>query len=286
MKSPQIENGYTRIANELLEGLMSYRCSSLEMAVILCVIRRSYGFGRKETEIGVAYITKAVMRDRRKVAAAVASLISKDVLTEVVPASYGKSRILKLNKDFDQWQRVCPKQDTVFQTGHRGMSQTVHPPTSLMGHHINKERNTKDILRASADEIYEHYKTAVKPGASADAKKSIVNLLRSGFTKEQLTTSINQYSGNGMSPDKKYRIQANNFFGRAERFRDYLSEEPKEVIEQDIPQHLALELVARGFEPKDKFKWISGTELVHYTGRKDCLAECRKLGLIRKAGEA
>ncbi len=51
------------------------------------------------------------------------------------------------NKDFDQWQGVCPKQDTVFQTGHRGMSQTVHPPMSRMGHHINKERNTKDILR-------------------------------------------------------------------------------------------------------------------------------------------
>ena len=143
----------------------------------------------------------------------------------------------------------------------------------------------EDILPSVAESVYDHYKTKVRSGAKEDAVGSIKKLLNSDFTKEQLLLCIDRYSANGMSSDKQYRIQCNNFFGRAERFREYLSEQSKEVIEQDIQQHLARELIARNFEDVEKFKWIAGTDLVHYSGHKDCLSECRKLGLVKKGIE-
>ncbi len=144
----------------------------------------------------------------------------------------------------------------------------------------------KDIT--VSEEIYEHYKKTVRPGAATDAKNSIKKRLNSGFTKEQLIACIDRYSQNGMSQDRQYRIQPQNFFGRAERFKDYLpgKEEPKELIEQDVPQLLAVELVRRCFDSKDAFKWIPGTELVHYRGYKNPLAECQRLGLTRKGVQA
>ena len=150
----------------------------------------------------------------------------------------------------------------------------------------NKERRKeKDTLFSEAESVYDFYKSNVTSGDRANALKSILKVLKTGLTKEQLTSCVDRYSANGMSPDRQYRIQCNNFFGRAERFREYLSEQSKEVIEQDIQQHLARELIARNFEDVEKFKWIAGTDLVHYSGHKDCLAECRKLGLVKKGIE-
>ena len=169
---------------------------------------------------------------------------------------------------------------------------TGHPTTNRQQPDTDKNVRMKEkeaVLTPAervAEEIYEHYKTNVKAGAGTDAKRSIVKLLKSGFTKEQLIACTNRYSSNGMAKDKQFRIQCNNFFGRAERFRDYLTEQSQEVIEQDIPQHLARELVNRGFELKEMFKWIPGTELVHYKGYKNPLAECQRLGLTKKGAQA
>ena len=164
---------------------------------------------------------------------------------------------------------------------------TGHPTTNRQPADTDKNVRMKerDILTSEAESVYDHFKTKVKSGAKEDAIRSIKKLLNSNFTREQLLLCIDRYSANGMSSDRQYRIQCNNFFGRAERFRDYLSEQSKEVIEQAIQQHLAKELIARKFENAEKFKWIAGTDLVHYSGHKDCLSECRKLGLVKKGIE-
>ena len=47
MASPQIEDGYTKIANELLEAISKVNLSSYEFRVIMAIIRKTYGFNKK-----------------------------------------------------------------------------------------------------------------------------------------------------------------------------------------------------------------------------------------------
>jgi len=105
MSSPQVENGYTRIANELLEAIFQYRCSGAQKDSILAVIRATYGFHKKSRAISTAYLAKLTGRHPKKVASDVADLIRRKVLTEVRPYAARTCRTLALNKNFDEWAR-------------------------------------------------------------------------------------------------------------------------------------------------------------------------------------
>jgi len=45
MANPRLENGYTRIANKLLEKIPEAELGALQLGLLLVVIRRSWGEG-------------------------------------------------------------------------------------------------------------------------------------------------------------------------------------------------------------------------------------------------
>lgn len=107
MASPQTENGFTRIANELLDVILSYRCSTLQKEIILAVIRYTYGFQRKEAQLSVRFLAKYLSRSYQKVSVAVKGLIEKNVIHIVREYNCNQqARILKLNKDYDSWNSL------------------------------------------------------------------------------------------------------------------------------------------------------------------------------------
>ncbi|GAK01484.1 replication protein [Geomicrobium sp. JCM 19055] len=53
--NPQAENGYTRVANEIMEVVQEYKFSANELKIILCIWRYTYGFQRKEHSISLSF---------------------------------------------------------------------------------------------------------------------------------------------------------------------------------------------------------------------------------------
>jgi phage replication O-like protein O len=51
METPQLEDGYTRIANEILEALARAEFSGRERRVLDVIFRMTYGYRRKEARI-------------------------------------------------------------------------------------------------------------------------------------------------------------------------------------------------------------------------------------------
>lgn len=51
MANPQIVDGYTRIANELLDALIRSGLTKRELRVVLVVIRQTYGYNRSSDDI-------------------------------------------------------------------------------------------------------------------------------------------------------------------------------------------------------------------------------------------
>jgi phage replication O-like protein O len=100
-RRPQLEDGYTRIANEILEQVAHLRLNGTQFRLLLIVWRYTYGYGRKEAELSLSFLASAIGASRSQVDRELTDLIRRSVI-EVVPG-YGRRRLLRFNKDFSAW---------------------------------------------------------------------------------------------------------------------------------------------------------------------------------------
>ena len=96
MANPQTENGYAKVTNELLEALSRINLSSYETRVLFCVIRKTYGWNKKDDYISVSQIAKGTGLLKPHACRAKNALVRKNILNE----NGGK---LGPNKDYDKW---------------------------------------------------------------------------------------------------------------------------------------------------------------------------------------
>ena len=99
--SPQLENGYTKIANELLEAMAKYPFNGSESRVLRIVIRKTYGWGKIKDIIPYSQISNATNLDLRYVKRIIKRLVKDNVIfKEQSP----KGNILSLNKNYYSWK--------------------------------------------------------------------------------------------------------------------------------------------------------------------------------------
>jgi len=99
--SPQLENGHTRIANELLEAIIKCSFNGTEFRLIFAVIRKTYGWKRKKTVITYGVLAQDLEIDIRNIKRTVNKLIQIGV---ILKEKCGKQNILGLNKDYKSWR--------------------------------------------------------------------------------------------------------------------------------------------------------------------------------------
>lgn len=100
MASPQCEDGYTRIANELLEKAYKCKLSDSEWRVWLAITRLCYGFNKCRTHISITRLERETGLYRRFVIRAIKHLESRCMIT-VDRENY--VNIIGIQKDYDQW---------------------------------------------------------------------------------------------------------------------------------------------------------------------------------------
>ncbi len=124
MASPQCENGYTRIANEIMEALARHRLSGQERQVLDVVLRKTYGFGKTSDCISMSQFSELTGIRRPKIAALLKGLLSKNVLgvtqkgNRGVPQKGNTINCYTFQKDYEKWA-VLPKREGVPQKGNR-----------------------------------------------------------------------------------------------------------------------------------------------------------------------
>jgi phage replication O-like protein O len=112
MNSPQIESGYTRIANELLDAIIAYPFSRREFAIVFALIRVTYGYQKKEDAISGWQLSEMTGIDRSHVSKTVADLVEKNIIrkSDSGRISHGQSvPFLSINKHYKQWLTVAEK---------------------------------------------------------------------------------------------------------------------------------------------------------------------------------
>ncbi len=112
MANPQTEDGYTRIANEILEALISHRLAGQEFQIVLYIIRKTYGFNKKCDFISMSQIAKATGIKRSLVARILKNLKEKHVIG-VTQNDNSFVNCLYFSKDYERW-KVLHKKITVL----------------------------------------------------------------------------------------------------------------------------------------------------------------------------
>lgn len=102
IKSPQVEEGYTRIANELLEAMATFGFTAHQWAVMMALIRKTYGYQKTHDDISASQLSEVCGVPRNHVSTALKKLYDMHVITKK-PGKYGL--ILGINKDYSMWNK-------------------------------------------------------------------------------------------------------------------------------------------------------------------------------------
>ena len=104
--SPQKEDGYTAIANEIVEVLARTNLTGTQFALVWAVIRKTYGFHKKEDSIGIDQFVKMLGVSRRTIIYNLQDLEQKKVL--IIKRSRTKEKnnvnVIRFNKYHTQWE--------------------------------------------------------------------------------------------------------------------------------------------------------------------------------------
>jgi len=241
MANPQKKNGYTPIANEILEQLYKLALSGIKFRVLMVIFRYTYGFSRKEHGLSETFITEAIGANRRSVRREIRSLIDSKIISVIREGSFNSPRIIAFNKDYDQWVGVKSpsggENDTEGNSIPEGEEvpspegKTAPTTVGEMPPQENKYKtNIKKIYTCEFEKFWSVYPRKVE---KAKAFASWKTRLKEGVNHEQLIQASINYSDQVKGTDEKYIKHPSTFLGSNKSYEDYLYE-PKASKNDDL----------------------------------------------------
>ena len=150
MANPQIENGYTAVANEILDNLYKFSLNGTELKVISCIFRYTFGFHRKSHKLSASFIARWGNCDLRAVKRALKKLQQDRIIICINSEQRGVTAELMFNKNYEQW---CTGGENV--TGGQNVTGVVvkmsPEPVVKMTH-----KKIKNIMMISSKKSGEH----------------------------------------------------------------------------------------------------------------------------------
>jgi phage replication O-like protein O len=229
---PQKENGYTPIANEIMDALCKYRIPGECRQVLDCILRMTYGFSRKEVEISNNQISVFTGLSRQNVIRSIKWLDSRLILSRLKVEST-KTKILKFNKNYKEWirldsklslnkldSRLSPKLDSE-------LSQNANPiiifKTNKTREHKKQKKSflvpSGEILKSNGhswldatawDEFVQHRNDLKKPLSELSVKKSLSFLSQYKTRQKEIIDTSIMSRWQGLFPPKGYSPTTND----------------------------------------------------------------------------
>lgn len=139
LRVADLDDGFTRIANELLEAVMRAGLSQHQLLVFMAVMRKTYGFNKKSDWVSNEQLSELTGILPHKCSAAKSVLVKRGILTQT-------GRVIGINKTVSEWsslpvkgteKRPYLKKVTLPESGKKSL------PESGNAYYPNKV-NTKD----------------------------------------------------------------------------------------------------------------------------------------------
>ncbi|YBF68988.1 replication protein [Klebsiella pneumoniae] len=144
LRVADLDDGFTRIANELLEAVMHAGLSQHQLLVFMAVMRKTYGFNKKSDWVSNEQISVLTGILPHKCSAAKSALVKRGILTQT-------GRVIGINKAVSEWSSLPVKgtekepylkKVTLPESGKKSL------PESGKAYYLNqvntKDKHTKD----------------------------------------------------------------------------------------------------------------------------------------------
>lgn len=183
MASPQRENGYTSIANELLEVVVATPLPSRHKDLWWFVIRKTYGYNKKQDKISLSQFVRGTGIDRSGVCKIIKDLVAWRLLGK-------KGSIYAIIKDYSQWIPQKRKLSSGV-ADNRVVACTPHTKDNITKESIFTQKRKKqktmfkeqDIITDEDDNILEDKETKLRAEAQAGFDRFIQEY-KKGYIKE------------------------------------------------------------------------------------------------------
>lgn len=144
LRVADLDDGFTRIANELLEAVMHAGLSQHQLLVFMAVMRKTYGFNKKSDWVSNEQISVLTGILPHKCSAAKSALVKRGILTQT-------GRIIGINKAVSEWsslpvkgteKRAYLKKVTLPESGKKSLPESGN---AYYPNQVNtKDKHTKD----------------------------------------------------------------------------------------------------------------------------------------------
>ena len=185
MANVQTKNGFTRIANELYDKIIKAKLNGSQAKILHAIIRNTYGYNRKTTNLSYNYLAKATNISQRQAVDTLKSL--KDMnMVFVTDNGKGKTNTLSINKDFDTWtlssevefsseQQFSSEAEFIGVVNCSSEEVVNCSSEEVVNCSSDKKEKKKDINKNSANAHFEHiwslYPNKKGKGQVSDSKK-------------------------------------------------------------------------------------------------------------------
>ncbi len=236
MESPQAENGFLQIPNEIAEKFAGFRISGEEWMVLWAILRKTIGWRKAEDRMSLSQFAVMTGLKRQTAQRALSKLASRGVIT-VIKNDDSQINTYRFNKRFDEW-KLSSKKMTVTKNDDRPTSKKItgvikkgDGPTSFLGHtKEKKDTSTKDTLQKKDGVPYQAIidylnlktgkKFTLKP---KDTIRHINARWDEGYTLEDFKTAIdNKCAAWLMDSEMAAYLRPETLFGK--KFEAYLNE--------------------------------------------------------------
>ncbi|HAR9809031.1 TPA: replication protein [Salmonella enterica subsp. enterica serovar Typhimurium] len=143
-KEPRVadlDDGFTRIANEILEAVMHAGLSQHQLLVFMAVMRKTYGFNKKSDWVSNEQLSELTGILPHKCSSAKSALVKRGILTQT-------GRVIGINKTVSEWSSLPVKgteKKPYLEKVNLPESGNKSLPESGNGYYPNQV-NTKDTI--------------------------------------------------------------------------------------------------------------------------------------------
>lgn len=237
MANPQKEKGYVPIANELLDAICWADLSKRELKVLLCIIRFTYGYNKKQSLLSLQTIQEYTGIFKPHISSTIAELQRKNIIV-YDGNSYTQPRTFEIQKDYEKWCSGVTKTVTVTESVTvTEMVMEGLPKRSQRGYQIGNptykdnikdsiiqtkgaserksESDDGDFIPEWFEQIWQQY--PLKRGKSEIGKKHFLELKKAGL--ERVQNALENYLAELRKNTWQHPMHGSRFFKGA--WRDY-----------------------------------------------------------------
>jgi phage replication O-like protein O len=189
MGQPQVENGFIRIARELVDEFCRRCFNGQEWRILWAIMRKTYGYNKREDVIALSQFQKITGMDRKSVTRTLKVLKTNRVL--IVRVSK-EGNIYRINKNYPDWVVAKLPLQKLY-TVSTGRGETASGETAPgVGASPRKEVGATPCVEPRGETAPHNRQIDNRQGTSLsfDIKTEIKNLKNLGFDNLQIKQNL------------------------------------------------------------------------------------------------